>query len=123
MPKIMVCDDEEDILESVKMILEKEGYEVITVDSGKGCLKALEKQKVDLLILDFFMPGMSGREVLEKIRENPETRDLKVAFMTVAKFSETGKDVIEKLKIVDYIQKPIDLQNFKKRIKEALKKK
>jgi len=66
------------------------------------------------------MPGMSGREVCEKIRENPETKDLKVAFLTVAKFSETGKDVLKKMNVLDYITKPFENEDLVERVKKLV---
>ena len=67
--KIMVVDDEADIRSSVKTILEKEGYEVITAVNGDDCLKKLEKGKPDLILLDIMMPGTPVREIVKKIKE------------------------------------------------------
>ena len=64
------------------------------------------------------MPGMSGRETTEKIRENPETKDLKIAFLTVARFSETGKETLDKLNVLDYITKPFDNEELVSKVKK-----
>ena len=69
MTKIMIVDDEQEVIESIKTILELEGYEAVGAESGDECLKKLEKESVDLILMDFFMPGMDGRMVIEKIRE------------------------------------------------------
>ena len=66
------------------------------------------------------MPGMSGREVCERIRENPKTQNLKVIFLTVARFSETGKDVLKKMGVMDYITKPFDNEDLLRRVKKLL---
>ncbi len=66
------------------------------------------------------MPGMSGREVCEKIRSDPSTKDLKVAFLTVAKFSEVGKEQLSKMKVADYITKPFENDDLLKRIKKII---
>ena len=118
--KIMVVDDERSLIELVKGILEEEGYEVITAMDGKECLKKLSTIKPDLILLDMMMPGMSGREVCEKIRKDPKTRDLKVAFVTVAKFSETGRDVLKKLNVLDYITKPFENDDLVRRVKKLI---
>lgn len=115
---IMVVDDEESLIELVKAILEQENYEVIKAMSGEECLKKLKTVKPDLILLDMMMPGMSGREVCESIRQNPKTKDLKIAFLTVAKFSEAGKGVLEKMNVLDYITKPFDNQDLVKRVKK-----
>jgi len=72
------------------------------------------------VILDMMMPGMSGREVCEKIRENPKTKSLKVVFLTVAKFSEVGKKVLDKMNVSDYITKPFENQELIFRVKKIL---
>ena len=117
---IMVVDDEENIVELVKAIMENEGYDVITASDGKECLEKLKSAKPDLILLDMMMPGMSGREVCERIRADPKTKNLKVAFLTVAKFSEAGKDVLNKMKVADYINKPFDNDDLIARVKKAL---
>ncbi len=118
--KIMVVDDEESLLELVTAVLEQENYEVITASNGEECLKKLKEVKPDLILLDMMMPGMSGRETCERIRRDPKTKDLKIAFITVAKFSDIGKSTLEKMKVLDYITKPFDNQDLLKRVKRML---
>ncbi len=118
--KIMVVDDEEALLELVKAIMEQEGYEVITAMNGEEALEKLKTVKPDLILLDMMMPGMSGREVCEKIRENPKTKNLKIVFLTVAKFSEAGKDILKKMKVLDYITKPFDNEGLVRRVKKIV---
>jgi CheY-like chemotaxis protein len=118
--KVMIVDDEESLIELVTAILEQEGYEVMTAMDGEEALRKLEKQKPDLVLLDMMMPGMSGREVCEKIRKNPKTRDLKVIFLTVAKFSEAGKGVLKDMKVSDYITKPFENADLTRRVKKII---
>lgn len=118
--KIMIVDDEESLVELVKAVLEQEGFEVIPAMNGGEALEKLKTAKPDLILLDMMMPGMSGREVCESIRKNPETKDLKVAFLTVAKFSEAGKDTLKKMNVLDYITKPFDNADLVKRVKKMV---
>jgi two-component system, OmpR family, response regulator MprA len=118
--KILIVDDEPHMIELVKAILSGEGYDVTTASDGKEGLKILEKLKPDLVILDMMMPGMSGREVCEKIRANPKTKGLKVAFLTVARFSEVGKQELDKMNVSDYITKPFDNADLVKRVKKII---
>lgn len=120
MVKIMIVDDEPNIIELEKALLETEGYEVIEAHNGEEAIKLLKKNTPDLVILDMMMPGMSGREVCEKIRENPKTKNLKVFFITVARFSEIGKKELENLNVSDYITKPFDNEDVLNRIKKVL---
>lgn len=118
--KILTVDDEPHILELVKAILLNEGYEVLTAESGKEALEVLESETVDLVMLDMMMPGMSGRETCDQIRQNSETKDLKVIFLTVAKFSETGIKALKGMGVLDYITKPFENEDLIKRVKKIL---
>ncbi len=121
MPKrIMIVDDEPDTVESFKTVLENEGFDIVTALSGRECLDKLKKEKVDLTLIDFFMPEMSGRETVERIRENPELTDAKVAFLTVAGFRDKGRSILEELNVADYIRKSITIDEFIVRIKKML---
>lgn len=120
MKKIMIVDDEENIVELVKVILEQEEFEVVGVNSGQECLEKLKEAKPDLILMDMMMPGMSGREATEKIRNDPKTKNIKIAFLTVARFSETGKGVLKKLNVSDYITKPFDNNDLVKRVKKIV---
>lgn len=119
---IMIVDDEPHIVELEKAILEANGFKTITAYSGADGLKLLEKSKPDLAVLDMMMPGMSGREVCEKIRKNPKTKALKVIFVTVARFSEVGKMSLKDMNVLDYITKPFDNDDFLNRIKKIVGK-
>ncbi len=115
---IMIVDDEENIREFLTVILEKENFDVVTASDGQDCLNKLKTIKPDLILLDMMMPVMSGREVAEKIRKSPDTKNLKIAFVTVARFSELGKDTLSKLNVLDYITKPFDNEKLIERVKK-----
>jgi len=118
--KIMIVDDEENLVELVKAILGQEGFEVIDADSGQECLEKLKEVKPDLILMDMMMPLMSGRETTEKIRANPKTKNLKIVFLTVARFSEVGKETLKKLNVSDYITKPFDNDELVRRVKKLV---
>ena len=120
MPRVMVVDDEQDIIDSVKEILEMEGYEAVGVTSGGECLRALEKNPVDLILMDFFMPEMDGRIVIEKIRENPGLKNIKIVFLTSATFKKKGIETLKELNVSDYIMKPIEVEDFTSRIRKII---
>ncbi len=118
--KILVVDEEESLRELMRAILEPEGFDVVVASDGKEALEMLKTVKPDLILLDMMMPGMSGRETCEKIRSNPATKSLKIAFLTVAKFSETGKGVLTKMNVSDYITKPFENSDIVKRVKKIV---
>jgi len=119
---VMIVDDAKDTVGMVKKLLESEGYETTYAYNGKEALKLLKKskEKPDLMLLDMFMPEMSGREVCERIRKDEELKELKVAFFTVAAFSEQGKQMLKDLKVSDYIVKPFDIDDLLRRVHRML---
>lgn len=88
---ILVVDDNPISLKSLKLWLE-DTFCVSIVNSGKTALKFLEKKSADLILMDYMMPGMDGKETLRKLRENPKTKDIPVFFLT---------DLSDNSKIVD----------------------
>ena len=112
---IMVVDDEPDIRNTAKTILEKNGYKVIIAVNGDDCLKKLKKAKPDLILMDIMMPGTPVREVVAKIK------DVKIAFASVVRTSENEKDdLLQAKNIVDYIQKPYDIDDLLTRVKKIV---
>jgi len=119
--KILIVDDEEDVLTSVKTFVGNLGYSAKTADNGKKALNILKKEKFDLVLLDILMPEMSGKQVLEKIRADKKLKEQKVAFMTVVSLSQLGKKAIKELKPIAYIEKPVNTAKLKKELARVLK--
>lgn len=82
--RILVVDDNREITEMVKTMLESSPYTCVTVNSGQECLKMLQNQRFDLILLDMAMPEMSGLEVLAKLKERKETAQNKVVLFTAS---------------------------------------
>jgi len=118
--KILLVDDEKDIVEFLQYNLENEGFEVISAYSGTGALEKLQ-QKPDLIILDVMMPDLDGYEVCKQIRANEEFKEIPIIFLT-AKSGE--KDEIKGLNMGadDFIQKPISPNKLMARVKSNLRK-
>ncbi len=120
-PKILLVDDEIDILEFISYNLAKEGYEVYTATNGVEAIKIAEKKIPNLIILDVMMPEMDGIATCEELRKNPEFKNTVIAFLTargedysqIAGF-EAGAD--------DYITKPIRPKVLVSRVKALLKR-
>jgi two-component system alkaline phosphatase synthesis response regulator PhoP len=120
MKKILLVDDEEDILEFLKYNLEQENFEVITSTNGKDALKKITLHP-DLIVLDIMMPEMDGFEVYELIKQNKEYQSIPIIFLT-AKSGETDEIKGLNLGASDYIQKPISPKKLVARIKSNLRK-
>ena len=112
MPKtILVVDDEPDIRDSVKTILEIKGYKVITAENGDDCLKKLKETKPDLILLDIMMPGTPVDNVIKQIK------DIKIAFMSVVRISDARKrGLCSQENIVDFFQKPFNVSDLIDRV-------
>ena len=119
MKKIMVVDNEPDIVDLTRTVLELGGYEVVTALSGEECLQNLEQNSVDLVLLDIMMPGMSGWDVFNHIKQ--QDTDVKVAFMSVLEVSEKRKQVLLDEGLADYIMKPFDKETLLTKIDHILK--
>jgi len=120
--KIMVVDDEENLLILLKGLLESHGFDAVTMKNGRECLDAIEREKPDLLILDVMMPEMNGLDVAGKIRANPKTKKTMIIFLTVLGSKEINHKTLRKLKAIDYITKPFDNEDLIRRVKWAISK-
>ncbi|MEQ8625190.1 MAG: response regulator transcription factor [Vicingaceae bacterium] len=120
--KILLVDDEPDILEIVGYNLKKEGFEVFTADNGKEAIKIAKAEKPDLIILDVMMPEMDGMETCYQIRNDSSLKDTLIAFLTargedysqIAGF-DAGAD--------DYITKPVKPRVLVSKVKAILRRK
>ena len=104
-PRVLVVDDEEDLLELVRYNLTKEGYQVECVASGELALKAARRQPPDLIVLDLMLPAVDGLEVCRRLKAEGRTRGVPIIMLT-AKSEES--DMIAGLDrgADDYITKP-----------------
>jgi DNA-binding response OmpR family regulator len=103
--KILLVDDEEDILDFLELILEEQGYSVIKANSGREALAAEKKHRPELIMLDIMMPEMDGWEVLKLLKADEEVTHIPVAMLTAR---TEMKDKIQGLQegAIDYICKP-----------------
>ena len=116
--KIMVVDDEPDILLTVGQMLEISGYEVIKAADGNECLEKLSEVTPDLVLLDLMMPGMSGWDVAAKIKENPKWNNIPIIFLTAK--GDTMSVGMGHMAAEDYITKPFDIKDLNERLKKVL---
>ncbi|MFA4835292.1 MAG: response regulator [Dehalococcoidia bacterium] len=116
--RILVIDDDEEILEMLRRFLELEGYNVITASDGEAGLALLEEQVTDLVLLDIMMPGLDGFKVLDRIRKRSNVPVIMLTAkgdaLTVHKTIEIGAD--------DYVRKPFSTKELLARIKAKLRR-
>ena len=119
--KILIVEDEKDIVELVHYNLEKEGYSVTAVSSGEDALKALERDLPALIVLDLMLPGMDGLETCRLIKQEPKTKNIPIIMLT-AKSEESDVIVGLKLGADDYVTKPFSPKILMARIKAVLRR-
>ena len=119
--RILVVDDEEDILELVRFNLAREGYQVICTTSGEKTLKIIRSEKPDLIVLDLMLPGIDGLEVAKQIKNDPKTNSIPIVMLT-AKGEEA--DIVTGLELGadDYITKPFSPRVLLARVKAVLRR-
>ena len=122
MNKILLVDDDTDIVHTTKMILEEEGYEVVGFSCGNNCLDSIIKEKPGLVLLDVMMPECDGWEICKLIKEDTETSHIPVVMFTV----RASKDDVYKSLIyskADYhIDKPFTKDELLNTVEQFLKK-
>jgi len=120
MKKVMIVDDDPDIIYSIKEGLYTE-FEIISAESGMQCLQMLETEIPDIILLDIMMPYMSGWETLDRIRKNKSLRTVPIVFIT-ARTDKNAKNAGCFLGD-DYIEKPFKISDLKVRIDRILNSK
>jgi CheY-like chemotaxis protein len=117
--KILVVDDEQDIVNTVQYRLKSCDFNVITAGDGKEGLEKVINEKPDLVLLDINMPVMDGHEMLERLRSRPDTRNIPVIMLTA--YSDR-KDISKAadLGIEHYVTKPFDFADLMDKISKAL---
>ena len=118
--RILVVDDEQDLLEILKFNLETEGYEVATASSAEEALQ-MDIASFDLLLLDVMMGGMSGFAMARKLKDNPATTNVPIIFLTAR---DTENDTVTgfNLGADDYISKPFSLREVVVRVRAVLRR-
>ena len=121
MKKILVVDDEEDILELVRFNLAREGHNVLCAASGEEAWRMIGKNDVDLLILDLMLPGMDGLELARRLKNTSHTQHLPIVMLS-AKGEEA--DIVTGLELGadDYITKPFSPRILTSRVKAVLRR-
>lgn len=103
--RVLVCDDDELLLELLQFRLCAKGFDVLTAPDGQAAMDIAEREPLDAVVLDAMMPRLDGYEVLRRLREMPATREVPVIMLTARKGE---RDILEALRLgaSDYLAKP-----------------
>jgi phosphate regulon transcriptional regulator PhoB len=121
MKRVLIVEDDRDIVELVRYNLEKEGFQVLAVGDGTAGLAQLRKSPPDLLVLDLMLPKLSGLEICKEIRRNPSLNRLPILMLT-ARGEEADRVVGLELGADDYVTKPFSPRELVARVKALLRR-
>lgn len=120
MTKIMIVDDEPDLREMMDLMMTKEGFETEIAEDGTEFLNKLDNFDPDIVTLDVMMPGLTTKEILEKLKNMK--RKPKIILLTVIRFSEEEKKKLYEMgNVVDYVTKPFEIDDLLDSIKKFAK--
>ncbi|MCC6135700.1 MAG: response regulator [Candidatus Contendobacter sp.] len=117
--KILVVDDEPNIVLSLEFLMKQAGFQVRTASDGEAALTAVASEPPDLVLLDVMMPRKNGYEVCQAIRANPDWKEVRIIMLT-AKGREVEREKGLALGADDYITKPFSTQEVVERVRELL---
>ncbi len=119
MPRILIVDDEPNIVLALEMLMKREGYEIRTVGDGEKAVEAAGTFRPDLILLDVMMPRMDGYEVCQRIRSDASLKDIAIVMLT-AKGREVEREKGLALGADQYITKPFSTREVVRKVKEML---
>jgi len=119
MKKILIADDKPEVLELVRVSLGSEDYQIIDASDGKEALEKIKKEKPDLVLLDIVMPKMDGFEVLNKLKKDPQIKEIPIIMLT-AKGQKIDQEKGQRLGAAGYIVKPFSPSALLTKIEEML---
>jgi DNA-binding response OmpR family regulator len=119
--RILIVDDEKNIVTALKYNLEREGYDTFTAGDGARALALARKELPDLILLDWMLPELDGLEVCRRLRQDEKTRRIRVILLTV-KSEETDKILGLEIGADDYVTKPFSQRELLARIKAVLRR-
>ncbi len=122
MAKILLVDDEPEIVYLTGMMLEKAGYEMVVAKDSTECFERLKEETPDLILMDIMLPGDDGWMACRKIKENEKTQHIPVAMFTVRSSDDSLKKSLEYARADAHINKPFEMKDLLATIKRLLKK-
>jgi DNA-binding response OmpR family regulator len=117
--KVLVCDDEPYIVESVSYVVRKAGFEVVVAEDGEEALEAGRREKPDLIFLDIMMPKITGYEVCRQLKEDPATKHTYIVMLTARGQEEDERKALE-MGADEFMTKPFSPRKMRAKLLEIL---
>ena len=118
--QILIVDDEQEVLDAIRLILNVKGYSTVTAKDGSECLALLETHQVDLILLDIMMPEIDGWEVLRQLKNQGKAEKIPVIILTAKAQSIDKMLGLKVFGVSDYVTKPFAKQDLFERVAKAL---
>lgn len=115
--RVLIVDDNEDVLTTYRIVLERLGYEVVEAKNGRECLAQTEKKPPDLVLLDALLPGLSGSEVCRLIKETALTGHIPVVAIT-ASMSGGTREAMAQVGADEFLLKPLNVSDLNRVVKK-----
>ena len=120
MPKrVLICDDEPYVVESVSYVVRKAGFDVLTAEDGDAALAVVRREKPDLVFLDIMMPGLSGDEVCRRLKNDPSTKQAYVVILTARGQEEDERRAME-MGADEFMTKPFSPRKLRDKLIQIL---
>lgn len=120
--RILCIDDEPDMIDLIRLILQRKGYEILGATSGPEALALLEREAVDLILLDLMMPEMDGWELYQRLRSNDSTASIPVIVVTAKSQNIDRVLGLHIAKVDDYITKPFTPHELMQAVERVLER-
>ncbi len=120
--KVLIIDDEPDLLETIRFRLDAAGYEVITAPDGLSGIEKAREAKPDLIMLDIMMPGIDGFETLKRLKEEMATKKIPTVIFSCGKDEEEWAKKSLKIGAVGYVVKPFETESLLFTVEKFVKK-
>lgn len=117
---LLVVEDVPDTLQLIEVTLKFKGYRVVTARNGREALDAIQVERPALILTDILMPGMDGFSLVNRLRLQPETRDIPVVFLSATYVAPEDKDFANAIGASRFLEKPINIEDMLKTISELL---
>ena len=118
--RVLLCDDEIHILRAAEFKLKRAGYDVRIANDGQEAWEAIQLQKPDVLITDCQMPRLDGFGLVQRVRENPDTKDLPVLMLTAKGYELSQEELADKWNVAAVIAKPFSPRELLRSVEKIL---
>lgn len=115
--KIIVCEDDDGISDLTKLILEEQGYEVIVIKNSKTALDEIKNNPPDLILIDLWMDGITGDEIIRKLKSSKEYNNIPIILFSA---SHDLEEISKNCKADDYLEKPFKISDLEVKVKSLL---